>query len=191
MYRDNHILVVEKPSGLLSVPGKNPLNKDSVLERLKAMYPAAKLVHRLDFGTSGVMLAALTEQAVTHLNKQFQSRRVRKAYIALVAGHLEADSGEIDLPIARGDFPLQKICESGGKRAISRYEVLSRETTGAGFPVSRLRFTPLTGRTHQLRLHSLAISHPIVGCDLYHKMVQFAGRKIDSQQLASRLLLHA
>ena len=191
LFQDEHIVLLEKPSGLLSVPGKNPLNKDSVLERLKLRHPQAKLVHRLDFGTSGLMVAALSDLAIAHLNRQFQERRVEKQYTALLAGHLPNDSGEIDAPIARGEFPLQKICTDTGKKALSRYQVLSRESTVCGFPVTRVRYQPVTGRTHQLRIHSLSIGHPILGCDLYRADVEAEGRVEDSQGLASRLLLHA
>ena len=190
-YQDEHIVLLEKPSGLLSVPGKNPLNKDSVLERLKLRHPQAKLVHRLDFGTSGLMVAALSDLAIAHLNRQFQERRVEKQYTALLAGHLPNDSGEIDAPIARGEFPLQKICTETGKAALSRYQVLARERTACGFPVTRVHFQPVTGRTHQLRIHSLSMGHPIMGCDLYRADVEAEGRVVDSQELASRLLLHA
>lgn len=191
LYQDEHIVLLEKPSGLLSVPGKNPLNNDSVLERLKLLHPQAKLVHRLDFGTSGLMVAALSDLAIAHLNRQFQERRVEKQYTALLAGHLSNDSGEIDAPIARAEFPLQKICTETGKTALSHYQVLSRERTQCGYPVTRVRFQPVTGRTHQLRIHSLSIGHPILGCDLYRADVEAEGRMVDSQELASRLLLHA
>lgn len=191
LYQDTDIVLLEKPSGLLAVPGQHPRNKDSVLSRLQQRFPQAKLAHRLDFGTSGLMLACLSAHAIAHVNRQFQQRTVTKNYIALLAGRLEQEQGSIDLPIARAAFPLQKICSEKGKPAQSDYQLLAHESTVCGFPVSRVRYHPVTGRTHQLRLHSLAIQHPILGCDLYRAGVQGHGREVCSYSLASRLLLHA
>jgi len=191
VFSDADIVVLEKPSGLLSVPGKHPSNKDSVLERLKVQYPSAKLVHRLDFGTSGLMVAALSSRGIAHLNQQFQERSIAKEYTAVLAGHLADDCGEISMPIARGDFPRQKICTETGKEAISHYQVLAHEYTDGDFPVTRVRYKPVTGRTHQLRIHSLEIGHPIVGCDLYNAELMLKTQLVDSHKLAKRLQLHA
>jgi tRNA pseudouridine32 synthase/23S rRNA pseudouridine746 synthase len=189
LYQDDDILLSDKPSGLLSLSGKNPLNWDSVHYRLvngqqgtTPSFPLAKLPHRLDFGTSGLMVVALHPQAAKYLNKQFQERRVKKRYIAMLAGELVDDSGEISAPIAKDPsiFPRVKICSSTGKAALSEYRVLERLSEPARTLVSYL---PHTGRTHQLRIHSLAIGHPIIGCDLYSNS--------DSQTLAQRLQLHA
>lgn len=178
IYQDDVILVVNKPSGLLSLSGKNPLNKDSVHFRLVQQFPTALLVHRLDFGTSGIMLVALSKEIVKNLNQQFSNRDVHKTYTAMLYGQLKQNSGVIDFPIAKGDFPLQKICYETGKSAQSEYEVIEKLSDQ-----TRVRFKPLTGRTHQLRIHSLAFGHPIVGCDLYATQ--------ESKAMASRLLLHA
>ena len=172
--------MINKPSGLLSLSGKNPLNKDSVHFRLVQDYPSALMAHRLDFGTSGVMLIALSKQVNSHLTKQFQAQSINKCYIAVLFGELAADEGEINLNIAKDVFPRQKICAAQGKRASSRYTVVARDRENQS---TRVEFVPQTGRTHQLRLHSQAIGHPILGCDLYTNQV--------SQSLATRLLLHA
>ncbi len=189
LYQDEDILLIDKPSGLLSLSGKNPLNKDSVHYRLvqgrlenSGAFPTATLVHRLDFGTSGIMVVALNKQVNGLLGKQFQDRTVNKSYIAILEGQLENDQGSIEFPIAKDkpNFPLQKICEDTGKAARSEYHVLERLQHPSR---CRVRFNPETGRTHQLRIHSLKIGHPILGCDLY--------KNESSEQMAERLLLHA
>ncbi|MBQ0795178.1 pseudouridine synthase [Zhongshania sp.] len=182
LYQDEHILLLNKPSGLLSLSGKNPLNKDSVHYRMVQLFPSITLAHRLDFGTSGIMVLALNKDANANLTRQFQNRSVKKTYISELLGHIEDDEGIIDAAIAKDpeNFPVLKLCEKNGKGAQSHFQVIARLTS----PIrSRVLFTPLTGRTHQLRIHSLAIGHPILGCDLYHRE--------NSTQLAPRLLLHA
>jgi tRNA pseudouridine32 synthase/23S rRNA pseudouridine746 synthase len=182
LYQDEFILLINKPSGLLSLSGKNILNKDSVHFRLVQQYPTALMVHRLDFGTSGIMLLALNKSVNANITKQFQDRSVVKTYMGLLHGHLQNDQGCIDAPIAKDkpNFPLLKICHESGKQALSRFEVIERLQDP---PSTRVLFTPLTGRTHQLRLHSREIGHPILGCDLY-------GSK-QTEKMADRLLLHA
>jgi len=182
VYQDEHLLLINKPSALLSLSGKHPLNKDSVHWRLVQDFPTATLAHRLDFGTSGLMIVALNKEVNGHLTRQFQERRVAKRYMALLHGHLAEDSGEIDLPIAknREHFPLQKICYTTGKPAQSHYQVLERLENPFA---TRVIFTPITGRTHQLRIHSGEIGHGILGCDLYASDEAFS--------LAPRLMLHA
>lgn len=189
LYQDDDILLINKPSGLLSLSGKNPLNWDSVHYRLvhgqvdkTPAFADAKLPHRLDFGTSGLMLVGLNARAAAHLNKQFQQRTIKKRYIALLAGWVRDDSGQISAPIAKDKqlFPRVRLCVSSGKTAISEYKVLQRLSQPQR---SLVQFTPLTGRTHQLRIHSLAMQHPILGCDLYHNA--------HSAQQAERLCLHA
>jgi tRNA pseudouridine32 synthase/23S rRNA pseudouridine746 synthase len=198
LYQDEAILLINKPSGLLSLSGKNPLNLDSVHFRLvngrlangrleqgqqenSPAFPHARLPHRLDFGTSGIMVVALTQHATTHLNKQFQDGTVQKRYTAMLEGWVSADEGVITAAIAKDKsyFPRVKICDSG-KAATSQFKVLARLSQPRR---SLVQFTPISGRTHQLRIHSLSIGHPILGCDLYHSET--------SQQLAQRLLLHA
>jgi len=182
LFQDDHLLLVNKPSGLLSLSGKNPLNKDSVHFRLVQDYPHATLAHRLDFGTSGIMLVALNKAVNAQLTRQFQSRTLVKTYISILMGIVKEDSGEIVAPIAKdkAHFPLQKICTHEGKHAVSRYQVLERLHNP---PRTRVAFTPSTGRTHQLRIHSREFGHPILGCDLYGNPQTHA--------LAERLLLHA
>ena len=189
LYQDTDILLISKPSGLLSLSGKNPLNWDSLHYRLvngqegvSPAFPQAKLVHRLDFGTSGIMVVGLNDQSTRHLNKQFQAASIKKKYLALLEGWLDSDQGQISAPIAKDKllFPKVKICRSTGKAAISEYQVLKRLEQPRR---SLVQFTPLTGRTHQLRIHSREIGHPILGCDLY--------KNDHSEQMAERLLLHA
>lgn len=189
LYQDNDILLINKPSGLLSLSGKNPLNWDSVHYRLvhgqagmTPAFPEAQLVHRLDLGTSGIMLVGLNAQCAQHLNQQFQARTIAKRYLAILEGWLPEDQGQITAPIAKDKqlFPRVKICSDTGKKAVSEYRVLQRLEQPKR---SVVQFNPLTGRTHQLRIHSLAIGHPILGCDLYSSA--------QSEQMAARLLLHA
>ncbi len=182
IYQDEHLLLINKPSALLSLSGKHPLNKDSVHWRLVQDFPTATLAHRLDFGTSGLMIVALNKAVNADITRQFQERSVAKRYMALLHGHLAEESGEIDLPIAKNriNFPLQKICYATGKPAKSHYQVLERLENPFA---TRVIFTPVTGRTHQLRIHSSEIGHGILGCDLYASDEAFS--------LAPRLLLHA
>jgi len=182
LYQDEDLLLINKPSGLLSLSGKNPLNKDSVHFRLVQQFPSATMVHRLDFGTSGIMLLALNKAANANIVRQFQARTVVKNYIAVLYGHLDNDRGLIDAPISKDkqNFPLVKICQETGKQARSQYKVIEYLQNPAA---SRVKFTPLTGRTHQLRIHSREIGHPILGCDLYGTEKTHA--------MADRLMLHA
>ncbi|WP_298776373.1 pseudouridine synthase [uncultured Shewanella sp.] len=182
LFQDEAILLINKPTGLLSLSGKNPLNKDSVHYRLVKDYPTALMVHRLDFGTSGLMVIALNKKVNALLTKQFQARTVVKQYTSMLNGHVAEDEGEIHFPIAKDPayFPRQKICSQTGKSAQSYYQVLERLTSPLR---TRVCFTPITGRTHQLRIHSHAMGHSILGCDLY------GSEKTHS--MASRLLLHA
>jgi len=189
LYQDDDILLIYKPSGLLSLSGKNPLNWDSVHHRLThgqkgftPEFPQAKLPHRLDFGTSGIMVVGLNKESSRHLNKQFQDRTVQKHYVALLDDWIELDQGQITKPIAKDKacFPKVKICDSTGKTAISDYIVLQRLENPRR---SLVQYTPQTGRTHQLRIHSHAIGHPILGCDLYKNEC--------SDKMADRLMLHA
>jgi tRNA pseudouridine32 synthase/23S rRNA pseudouridine746 synthase len=194
LYQDDDVLLINKPSGLLSLSGKNPLNWDSVHYRLvngqsatqtqneTPAFTEAKLPHRLDFGTSGVMVVGLNSAASKSLNQQFQAQTVQKRYLAMLAGWVEADSGQISAPIAKDKalFPRVKICHHTGKQALSDYQIIRRLDN----PLRTLvQYSPITGRTHQLRIHSLEFGHPILGCDLYN-----------NQQLnngSQRLMLHA
>ena len=186
LYQDQQLLLINKPSGLLTLSGKHPLNKDSVHFRLVKEFPTALMIHRLDFGTSGILIVALNKEVNAHIGKQFQARSVNKTYTAIVHGAVVADSGCIDMPIAkdRPNFPLQKICYETGKSAVSHYDVMERRRGLPGAPDStRVNFTPVSGRTHQLRIHSREFGHPILGCDLYATDEAFF--------MADRLLLHA
>ena len=182
LFQDEHLLLINKPSGLLSLSGKNPLNKDSVHFRLVQDFPTATLVHRLDFGTSGIMVVALNKSVNAQIGKQFQAGTIAKTYTALLHGLVEQDSGTIALPIAKDppNFPLQKICFTTGKNALTHYTVIERNTSPA---TTRVVFTPISGRTHQLRIHSREFGHSILGCDLYATDEIF--------QMAPRLMLHA
>lgn len=182
LFEDEFLLAINKPSGLLSLSGKNPLNKDSVHYRLAQQYSDIRLTHRLDLGTSGIMLLAKNKEINAHLTKQFQARSVIKRYVSILAGELQDSEGLIDLPIAKDKllFPRLKICHQDGKSAQSHFQVSARLNQ----PVAtEVMFTPLTGRTHQLRIHSQAIGHPIIGCDLYGTEA--------TQKMALRLMLHA
>lgn len=182
LYQDEYLLLINKPCVLLSLSGKHPLNKDSVHYRLVKDFPTATLVHRLDFGTSGIMLVALNKSINGQLGKQFQNRTVEKTYTAILHGHVADDQGCIALPIAKDkhNFPLQKICHDSGKAALTHYQVMDRLERPF---TSKILFKPLSGRTHQLRIHSREIGHPILGCDLYATDEAFF--------LATRLMLHA
>jgi tRNA pseudouridine32 synthase/23S rRNA pseudouridine746 synthase len=186
LFQDEYILLINKPSGLLSLSGKHPLNKDSVHYRLKKEFPTATLAHRLDFGTSGIMIVALNKSVNAHITKQFQQRTIKKTYTAVLQGHIADDHGTITFPLIKDveRFPYQKVCYTTGKEAVTDYVVLERQSA----PLStRVLFLPQTGRTHQLRVHSREIGHSILGCDLYGG--EMLGQS--SHDMAERLLLHA
>lgn len=191
LYQDEHLLLINKPAGLLSLSGKNPLNLDSVHHRLVQSFPGCTLVHRLDFGTSGLMVIARNKAINAALCQQFSQRSVTKIYSALLCGHLDEDEGVIDAPIAKDPalFPLMSICAIHGKPARSGYRVIecfSRELEkGALLPLTRVELTPETGRTHQLRIHCQQLGHPILGCDLY------GGLLLPGTEQTPRLMLHA
>lgn len=182
LHQDESILLINKPSGLLSLSGKNPLNWDSVHHRIVQDFPSASMVHRLDLGTSGLMVLALNKAANANLCRQFMERSVSKTYVAILDGELRPREGTIDVPIIkdRENFPYQKVCRDTGKNAQSMYRVIGYCSERN---VSRVEFTPITGRTHQLRVHSQFIGHSILGCDLY------ASKAVGA--MSDRLLLHA
>ncbi|MDR0173089.1 RluA family pseudouridine synthase [Enterobacter sichuanensis] len=187
LWQDKHLLLINKPSGLLSLSGKNPQNRDSVHYRLVQTFPGCTLVHRLDFGTSGLMVVARNKSINAALCQQFSQRSVEKGYSALLCGHLENDEGVIDAPIAKDPalFPLMSICATTGKPARSRYRVVERFYQETGVPLTRVTLTPETGRTHQLRIHCQQLGHPILGCDLY------GGLDVPGTETVPRLMLHA
>jgi tRNA pseudouridine32 synthase/23S rRNA pseudouridine746 synthase len=174
------LLIVDKPTLLLSVPGRHPLNHDCLLNRLSVRYPGVSAVHRLDLDTSGVMVIPRHREALSRLARQFQERRIDKTYIARVAGHVAEAVGECDLPLIADwpNRPKQKVCFETGKQSLTRWRVLSRDDTS-----SLLLLAPVTGRSHQLRLHMREIGHPILGCDFYAPEAVL--------KAAPRLLLHA
>lgn len=174
-------MVVNKASGLLSVPGRAPENKDSVMTRIQADFPTAESVHRLDMATSGVIVVALTKAAERELKRQFREREPKKSYIARVWGHLAQDEGLIDLPLICDwpNRPKQKVCYETGKPSQTLYQVLSWDADGS----TRVKLSPITGRSHQLRVHMLAIGHPILGDGFYAHP--------EAKAMASRLQLHA
>jgi len=175
LYVDDAILVVNKPAGLLAVPGRGPEKQDCLALRVAQHYPETRVVHRLDMATSGLMLFARSLVMQRTLSRLFETRQIEKQYMALVCGVLP-ESGEIALTIAPDwpNRPRQKIEPIYGKAALTRFRCLD-----AGHPVSRLLLEPITGRTHQLRVHLAAIGHPIVGDTLYEGTA------------AERLMLHA
>lgn len=164
LHEDHEIVVVDKPSGLLSVPGRGEHLADCLIARVKAVYPTALLVHRLDRDTSGVIIFALTPHSQKAMGLQFENRQTKKTYIARVWGEMEAKTGTVDLPIIVDwpNRPLQKICHETGRPAVTDYRVVR---TGKG--ESRVRLYPQTGRSHQLRLHMKEIGHPILGDPFY------------------------
>ncbi|MEO6408161.1 MAG: RluA family pseudouridine synthase [Burkholderiaceae bacterium] len=179
---DASLLVIDKPSGLLAVPGRGAALADCVAARARALYPDALVVHRLDMATSGLMLLARGAAVQRALSIQFAQRTVGKTYIALVAGRPAQDEGEIDLPLVADwpERPKQMVDAVHGKPSLTRYRVLDHDPARN---VARLELTPVSGRSHQLRVHLLAIGHPILGDALYSPT--------DVQALAPRLQLHA
>jgi tRNA pseudouridine32 synthase/23S rRNA pseudouridine746 synthase len=176
---DDHLLVLNKPAGLLSVPGRGLAKQDCLARRAQMEFPTARIVHRLDMETSGLLVMALSPLAQRQLNLQFARREIRKQYIAMVQGYLPDTIGTIDLPL-RGDWPnrpRQKVDFQEGKASLTHYRLLERDPARSA---SRVELTPVTGRSHQLRVHLLYLGHPILGDRLY-----------GSAGSAGRLLLHA
>ncbi len=164
LHEDAEVLLVDKPSGLLSVPGKGPELADCLLTRVQAAFPDALLVHRLDRDTSGVMIFALTPHAQRHLGLQFEKRMTRKTYVARVWGVPTGKEGTVDLPLIVDwpNRPRQMVCHATGKPAQTDWKVLRDDGDTA-----RMRLMPRTGRSHQLRVHMLALGHPILGDPFY------------------------
>lgn len=164
LHADHEILIVNKPGGLLSVPGKGEHLADCLIGRVQVAFPQALLIHRLDRDTSGVMVFALTPHAQRHIGLQFEKRQTRKTYVARVWGQLEPKTGTVDLPLIVDweNRPRQKVCHETGKQAVTDWRVLRSNETE-----SRVRLMPKTGRSHQLRVHMLALGHPILGDPFY------------------------
>ena len=178
LYEDHAIIVVDKPAGLLSVSGKLEGRQDCLETRLRHAYPGTLLVHRLDCDTSGVMIFARNKAAQGFLGQEFEQRRAKKSYIARVLGLMRPDNGRIDLPIGVDwpNRPRQMVDLENGRSAVTEWSVVNRNAYE-----TRVRLLPLTGRSHQLRVHMLSLGHPILGDPIY------------SQNAADfpRLMLHA
>lgn len=163
-YMDDEVVVIDKPSGLLSVPGKTPDLDDCVEARAKAWLPSANIVHRLDMDTSGLIILARSKRGQRDLSKQFEQREIAKTYMAVVWSGPEADEGVIELPLI-ADWPrrpLQKVCHRTGKRAVTHWQVVRRDAR-----TTLMRLKPETGRSHQLRVHMLSLGCPIIGDPFY------------------------
>jgi tRNA pseudouridine32 synthase/23S rRNA pseudouridine746 synthase len=179
VYVDEGLIVVSKPSGMLSVPGRGPDKQDCLIHRVQADYPDALSVHRLDMSTSGLLLVARGASMHRELSRLFEQRKVSKRYIAIVAGRLKESTGEVNLPLICDwpNRPRQKVDFEIGKSSQTRYRLLSYD---AQRDCSRVELEPITGRSHQLRVHLAELGHPILGDELY-----------GSEESAPRLLLHA
>ena len=164
LHDDHEVVLVNKPNGLLSVPGKGPDLTDCLIARVQAVFPTALLVHRLDRDTSGVMIFALTPHAQRHLGLQFEKRQTKKTYVARVSGELADKTGTVDLPLIVDwpNRPKQMVDHENGKQAVTDWRVMR-----SGNGETRVRLMAKTGRSHQLRVHMLAIGHPILGDPFY------------------------
>ena len=167
IYEDDDLVMIDKPAGLLSVPGRLPEHHDSAYFRVLEKYPNAKITHRLDMATSGILMFAKHRDAEVAVSKMFQARTVKKNYIALVQGKFEQEQGSVDVPLITDweNRPRQIVHFELGKSAQTLYEVLEYD---AVTDITRILLTPITGRSHQLRVHMQYIGHPITGDKLYH-----------------------
>ena len=180
IYQDDDIVVLNKNSGLLSVPGRLPEHQDCLENRVKRVLPTATVVHRLDMATSGIILMALNKAAHVDISRQFEKRQTQKSYIARVYGKMQHEQGSVDLPLICDwpNRPKQKVDHEHGKQSLTHYRVISVDNDS-----TLVELIPITGRSHQLRVHMLALDHPILGDRLY------AHDK--ALQLRNRLQLHA
>lgn len=181
IYRDDTLLVANKPAGLLAVPGRGTGKQDCLATRIQLEFPDALVVHRLDMATSGLMLFSRGAEMQRRLSQMFREREVQKRYVAVVAGKLGPATGEVNLPIVADwpNRPLRKIDAESGKPSVTRYRLLSHDEVT---DTSRVELEPLTGRTHQLRVHMASIGHPVLGDTLYGGIAGASSK---------RLLLHA
>ena len=190
IYQDDAIIVLNKPSGLLSVPGRLPEHNDSIASRVQEQFPTATIVHRLDMCTSGIILMALTKTAQSHISRQFQQRSTAKYYYARLEGIPNSENGSIDLPL-RCDWPnrpRQLVDFIDGKPALTHWQVIStqqliNDNNDSILKSATVLLKPVTGRSHQLRVHMLALGTPILGDELYASMQGVAA--------AEHLQLHA
>ena len=181
VYEDDDLLVIDKPAGLLSVPGRLPEHHDSAYLRVVEKYPHAKITHRLDMATSGILMFAKHRNAEVAVSKMFQARTVKKNYIALVQGKLEGQ-GSVDVPLMTDweKRPRQMVHFELGKAAKTLYQALEYVEAD---DITRVLLTPVTGRSHQLRVHMQYIGHPITGDQFYHPDYR--------QSALKRMALHA
>ncbi len=196
IYQDDDIVVLNKASGILSVPGRLPEHQDCLQNRVQRVLPTATIVHRLDMATSGLMIMALNKPAHVVISRQFEQRKIQKSYLARVFGIIEQAKGSVDLPLICDwpNRPKQKVDHENGKQSLTHYRVLSDVKNNKSDQIDTensikneistlLELTPVTGRSHQLRVHMLALGHPILGDRLYAHPQALA--------MSSRLQLHA
>ena len=180
IYQDEDVLLLDKPSGLLTVPGKATEHRDCLQLRAQRVFPGASIVHRLDMATSGLLLMAMNKHSHRHISRQFELRQTSKTYQARVFGKLVADQGSVDLPLICDwpNRPKQMVDFERGKQALTHWRVLAREQDS-----TLVELLPITGRSHQLRVHMLSLGHPILGDRLYAHPQALA--------MSPRLQLHA
>lgn len=178
IYSDAHVIVIDKPAGLLSVPGRGEERADCAAQRVLGLAPDALIVHRLDMSTSGLLLFARGPDMQRWFSMCFMNRQVDKSYVAVVHGQLHGDKGSVDLPLITDwpNRPRQKVDHEIGKPALTHWEVIGRDERQ-----TRVALTPITGRSHQLRVHMASLGHPIMGDELYGPV----------PPLSDRLHLHA
>jgi tRNA pseudouridine32 synthase / 23S rRNA pseudouridine746 synthase len=182
IYIDEDLLLVNKPSGLLSVPGRGDDKQDCLINRITTEYSNALIVHRLDMDTSGLMIIARNKNSHRLLSNLFEQRQVIKEYVAVVNGIIKEGKGEVNLPLITDwpNRPKQKVDHQSGKQSITHYEIIERNTKNNQ---TRVKLKPVTGRSHQLRVHMQSLGHPISGDRLYADKINY--------NKSSRLLLHA
>ncbi|TYK67188.1 pseudouridine synthase [Colwellia echini] len=192
IYQDDDIVVLNKASGILSVPGRLPEHQDCLQNRVQRVLPSATIVHRLDMATSGIMIMALNKPAHVAISRQFEQRKTQKSYLARVFGRVTETNGSVDLPLICDwpNRPKQMVDHECGKKSLTHFRVLGysdENSTDEAMPVEPIttlvELTPVTGRSHQLRVHMLAIGHPILGDRLYATN--------DALTMRNRLQLHA
>ena len=188
IYQDNDLVVLNKPSGILSVPGRLAEHQDCLQNRVQRVLPSATIVHRLDMATSGLMIMALNKPAHVAISRQFEQRKTQKSYLARVFGSVKQSEGSVDLPLICDwpNRPKQKVDHENGKPSLTHYRVLSSTSNANednGTESTLLELTPVTGRSHQLRVHMLALGHPILGDKLYAHS--------EARAMSCRLQLHA
>lgn len=185
IYQDDDIVVLNKASGILSVPGRLPEHQDCLQNRVQRVLPTATIVHRLDMATSGLMIMALNKKSHVAISRQFEQRKTTKSYLARVFGTVEKSNGSVDLPLICDwpNRPKQMVDHENGKQSLTHYRVIDHNLANSEQPSTLIELTPVTGRSHQLRVHMLALGHPILGDKLYAHPEALA--------MSERLQLHA